>query len=95
MQEEVLNLKGFLYERMYRHPRVMRVMGNAQKALTDIFAAFMAQPSLLPREWMQSCGQPQDGQTARAVCDYVAGMTDRFALQEYRRIFHVDFPLEG
>ena len=78
---------------MYRHPRVVQVMENAQLALTQLFGAFMADPSLLPKDWMASCGAPGDRVTARAVCDYIAGMTDRFALQEYRRIFHMEFAL--
>jgi dGTPase len=90
---ELKELKEFLYRRMYRHPRVLDVMQNAQVMLTNLFAAFMTDPSLLPSDWMAQCGAPGDTVTARAVCDYVAGMTDPFALQEYRRIFHMEFPL--
>jgi dGTPase len=90
---ELLGLKAFLFRHMYRHPRVMQVMSNAQKALADLFGAFMAEPSLLPEEWTLECGKPGDARTARAVCDYIAGMTDRFALQEYKRLFRVEFPL--
>ena len=90
---ELLELKSFLFRRMYRHPRVMQAMEGAQKALADLFGAFMADPSRLPEEWAAECGKPDDAKTARAVCDYIAGMTDRFALQEYKRIFLVEFPL--
>jgi dGTPase len=90
---ELKHLKEFLYRRMYRHPRVLDVMQNAQVMLTNLFDAFMADPSLLPSDWMAQCGAPGDTVTARAVCDYIAGMTDPFALQEYRRIFHMEFPL--
>ena len=90
---DLLELKAFLFRRMYRHQRVIDVMQNAQVALTRLFGAFMADPSLLPKDWIVQCGAPGDRVTARAVCDYVAGMTDRFALQEYRRIFHMEFPL--
>jgi dGTPase len=78
---------------MYRHHRVMDVMTNAQKALTALFDAFIAEPNLLPKDWTEQCGAAGERQTARAVCDYIAGMTDRFALQEYRRLFHAEFPL--
>jgi dGTPase len=90
---ELLELKVFLFRRMYRHPRVMQVMTGAQQALADLFNAYMNDPSRLPREWAAECGAPGDRRTARAVCDYIAGMTDRFALQEYKRIFLVEFPL--
>jgi len=78
---------------MYRHQRVIEVMQGAQRMLTQLFQALMDNPSLLPNDWSAQCGLPGESRTARAVCDYVAGMTDRFALQEYRRIFHMDFPL--
>jgi dGTPase len=91
--QEVLRLKDFLFRHMYRHERVMNVMTNAQNALTDLFGAFLADPSSLPEDWSQACGRPGDAQTARAVCDYIAGMTDPFALQEYKRIFHMEFRL--
>jgi dGTPase len=93
LHAELLLLKAFLYRRMYRHPRVLEVMQDAQKALTSLFDAFMADPSLLPKEWMQACGNRGDRRSARAVCDYIAGMTDRFALLEYRRIFGSESPL--
>jgi len=93
LRSEVQELKSFLYRRMYRHQRVIEVMQGAQRMLTQLFQALMDNPSLLPNDWSAQCGLPGESRTARAVCDYVAGMTDRFALQEYRRIFHMDFPL--
>jgi dGTPase len=90
---ELADLKGFLLRRMYRHPRVALVMQNAQLALTQLFGAFLADPSLLPKDWKESCGAPSDKVTARAVCDYIAGMTDRFALQEHGRILHIEIPI--
>jgi dGTPase len=93
MRDGVTALKAFLYRSMYRHARVMTVMTNAQVALTRLFNAFIAAPDLLPKDWSDQCGVGSDRRTARAVCDYIAGMTDRFALQEYRRLFHADFPL--
>jgi dGTPase len=90
---ELTELKDFLFRRMYHHPRVVEVMQNAQLALTQLFGAFVADPSLLPQDWMESCGPLSDKVTARAVCDYIAGMTDRFALQEHRRILHIEIPI--
>jgi dGTPase len=91
--KDVLALKEFLYRRMYRHQRVLEVMANAQDCLTEVFDAFMTSLGLLPKDWTDQCGSPGDTRTARAVCDYIAGMTDRYLLQEYQRIFHREFPL--
>jgi dGTPase len=93
VRADLSGLKEFLSFRMYRHKRVMQVMQNAQVALTSLFGAFMADPALLPPDWMAQCRGAGDSVTARVVCDYIAGMTDGFALQEYRRIFHMEFAL--
>ena len=93
MRSDLSGLKAFLSLRMYRHQRVLQVMQNAQVALTRLFGAFMADPALLPKDWMDQCPAAGDPITARVICDYIAGMTDSFALQEYRRIFHMEFPL--
>ncbi len=93
LQAEIVGLKEFLGRRMYRHERVLDVMRNAQHCLSEVFDALMASPALLPRDWTDQCGSPGDARTARAVCDYIAGMTDRYLLQEYQRIFHREFPL--
>jgi dGTPase len=93
MAGEMAALKKFLNRRMYRHPRVIEVMENAQKVLAALFGAFISDPTLLPKDWTESCGTQGSRRTARAVCDFIAGMTDRFALQEYRRVFHVEYPL--
>ena len=93
LRSDVGALKEFLGRRMYRHERVLDVMHNAQHCLSEVFDALMAAPALLPRDWTDQCGRPGDTRTARAVCDYIAGMTDRYLLQEYQRIFHREFPL--
>jgi dGTPase len=90
---DIVALKEFLGRRMYRHHRVLDVMANAQHCLTEVFDALMTAPGLLPRDWTDQCGGAGDARTARAVCDYIAGMTDRYLLQEYQRIFHREFPL--
>jgi dGTPase len=93
MRGGIVALKEFLHRSMYRHRRVVEVMTNAQAGLTALFDAFITDPNLLPKDWMEQCGAAEETRTARAVCDYIAGMTDRFALQEYRRLFHAEFPL--
>jgi dGTPase len=93
MSEEVVALKAFLFERMYRHPRVTEAMGNAQRVVRDLFAAYCADPALMPADWAEICRSKDADTTARAVCDYIAGMTDSYALQEHKRIFHIEIPL--
>lgn len=93
MSEQAGALKGFLFRAMYRHRRVVNVMTGAQRGLTRLFEALLADPGLLPKDWAAQCKGKERRQTARAVCDYVAGMTDRFAIQEYRRLFGQPFPL--
>jgi dGTPase len=93
MASEIAALKEFLFARMYRHPRVMASMRKAQTVVADLFRAFSGDPSLLPADWAASCGAPDDEQTARVVRDYIAGMTDRYALQEHKRIFHTEIAL--
>jgi dGTPase len=77
-------LKNFLYQRMYRHTRVIRMQMKADRLLGELFGAYVAEPGQLPRSAQQrieSEGLP------RAVCDYIAGMTDRFALDEHAKMF--------
>jgi dGTPase len=93
MSAELIALKNFLLTRMYRHPHVMASMRKAQGVVTDLFGAFSADPSLLPPDWAALCGKPGDSVTAGVVRDYIAGMTDRFALEEHRRIFHTEIDL--
>jgi len=91
--KDFMVLKGFLHARMYRHPRVMEVMDRAQALVTALFGAFMDAPSLLPGDWALACDGPGGRNTARAVCDYIAGMTDGFAQSEYARVFGREFRL--
>jgi dGTPase len=78
-------LEAFLYERFYQHYTVRRMMNKATAFLTEMFGAYLADPRMLPPEH-QAAAETYGAE--RAVCDYVAGMTDRFAQQEYRRLFH-------
>jgi dGTPase len=93
MAAEIRRLKGFLFERMYRHPRVMDSMGKARQVVAELFSALSADPGLLPPDWALACGMPNDAATAAVVRDYIAGMTDRFALQEHARITHTEISL--
>jgi len=91
--EDVAALKRFLFAHMYRHPRVMVPMGRAQVLVTELFSALSADPDLMPADWTAQCGSPGDSVTGGVVRDYIAGMTDRFAMLEYGRIFHTDIEL--
>lgn len=93
MSAQVAALKSFLFARMYRHPRVTASMANAQRVVSELFTAFSREPGLLPTDWQTSCGNPMDAATAGVVRDYIAGMTDRFALEEHKRIFHTEIVL--
>jgi dGTPase len=82
-------IKIFLKERMYRHPRVMLVMGEAESILFDLFAQYQKSPRDLPPEWLPPTGEGAETETERArrIGNFIAGMTDRFALTEHQRLF--------
>jgi len=79
-------LKDFLYARLYRHYRVVRMQVKAERILTNLFNAYRSEPSILPthvQEQVESAG------LERTICDYIAGMTDRFAIEEHQKLFDV------
>ena len=80
-------IKKFLFERMYRHPSVMDARAKAGKVARDLFAAFFADRDLMPEEWHQGLEDAPPDKVARRVCDYIAGMTDRYAWREHERLF--------
>jgi len=83
-------LKAVQMEKMYRHPKITASMTRAQAVVTDLYEAFVVDSSLLPGEWAQAARQAEPGSVAR---DYIAGMTDRYALAEYSRVFHTEIQL--
>jgi dGTPase len=85
-QEEAA-IKAFLKQRMYRHERVMRVMGEAEQILFDLFARYQETPGDLPAEWVEETERETEGGRARRIGNFIAGMTDRFALMEHQRLF--------
>jgi hypothetical protein len=72
---------------MYRHERVMRIMRDAERLVGDLFARYSAEPEVLPEEWRHGLDGGDAGQRARHIADFIAGMTDRFALTEPARRF--------
>jgi len=89
MQAADKAIKGFLYPHMYRHPRVMKVRVQAAEVVRRLTRAFLAEPGLKPGEWALAAqaARSDEMRVARLICDYIAGMTDRFALAEHRRLF--------
>ncbi len=83
-------LRAFLFERMYKHYKVNRMRSQAKRILNDLFELFNAEPNTLPPPWRQDAEQTTDDRRARIVCDYIAGMTDNYAIEEHRRLFNLD-----
>ena len=79
-------IKAFLTARMYRHPRVLGIMAEAQRALRELFAHYFERPADMPTEWTKGLAGGDESK-ARRIADFIAGMTDNFALEEHRRFF--------
>ena len=90
MRENDRALKRFLFERMYRHERVFRATVEASQTVRDLFAAYLAEPAMLPPEWRSEAGEAGSPETARLVADYIAGMTDRYAFEAHGRLTGTD-----
>ena len=80
-------IKGFLYPRMYRHPRIMRIMGDAERAVCALFARYSEKPADMSAEWAQTVEAGDEADRPRRTADFIAGMTDRYALIEHGRLF--------
>ena len=76
-------LKKFLFDNLYRHYRVLRMTTKARRIVHELFAAFLDDPRLLPPDYRRGAFNEQ----ARAISDYIAGMTDRYAIREHKRLF--------
>lgn len=88
MQRRNRELKDFLYKKLYRHYRVVRMQVKAEKLISEIFHAYLAEPLMLP-DGVQTFAETRG--LERTICDYIAGMTDRFAIEEHQKLFN---PLE-
>ncbi len=82
-------LKDFLMQNFYRHPRLVRMSVKANRLLSELFHAYLAEPLQLPRE-IQTRLQRGPDAPERVICDYIAGMTDRYAISEHRKLFDPD-----
>ena len=85
-------LRTFLFERMYRHHKVNRMMSQARRIVRELFGLFITEPETLPPPWRDRAKATGGDMTkrARVVCDYIAGMTDTYAIDEHRRLFNLE-----
>ena len=90
LQDKQQALRAFLYEKMYKHYKVNRMRSQAKRILKELFELFHAEPETLPPPWRLDAEQATNKRRARLVCDYIAGMTDNFAIDEHRRLFNLD-----
>lgn len=84
---ELTGLKAFLFRNVYRHSRIDRIMTNAESVLTDLFARYIADDLMLPDGRGTLLAGLDEDERALRICDFIAGMTDRFAIAEHRRLF--------
>jgi dGTPase len=89
MAADIARLKGFLLQRVYRHERVMRVMRDAEGIVHDLFGRYLGETSAMPATWYAASRGLSERRLARLIADFVAGMTDRYAIGEHRRLFDV------
>lgn len=87
MRQNDAALKAFLFQHMYRHYKVNRMASKARRVVKDLYSLLVEEPECLPPDWQAGCDGGGNPGTARVVADYIAGMTDRKALDEHRRLF--------
>ena len=80
-------LRDFLYQNMYTHFKVNRMMSTAARVVSELFDLFILEPELLPKPLFEQTTGPETFETARVVCDYIASMTDRFAISEHKKLY--------
>jgi dGTPase len=90
MREKNRVLQFFLSEHMYRHERVLAIMMRARRIVRDLFEAYMADARLLPQGWREEALLDDESRHAQQVCDFIAGMTDSYALEQHRRLFGLE-----
>ena len=83
-------LREFLFVRMYRHPKVNRMMSQARRVVRELFGLYLGEPDALPAPWRDRANAADTMKRARIVCDYIAGMTDTYAIDEHRRLFNLE-----
>ena len=89
MEVKHREIKSFLHDRVYRHHTVNGSMSKARRIMRDLYDLYLAEPEVLPEEWRGAALDGDETTKARIICDYMAGMTDRFAMEEHRRLFDI------
>jgi dGTPase len=84
MTREIAELRAFLFSEFYLHPRIKTIMSGAQKVVSDLYAYFTVNPDKLPESWRKAAAE---GEPERVISDFVAGMTDRLAMETHRGLF--------
>jgi dGTPase len=84
---QMQGLKEYLFVHVYRHPRVMALMAAAERIVADLFQCYMGTPANMPASWQAAGAIEKEGERAGLVADFVAGMTDRYAIKEHQRLF--------
>jgi dGTPase len=91
MHADLSALRQFLHARMYRHYRVNRTRSQARRILRELFDLYMQEPDVMPGAWFARAeAKADEAGKARVVCDYIAGMTDRYAIEEHRKLFSLE-----
>jgi dGTPase len=80
-------IKGFLYPRMYRQPRIVRIMDDAERVIVDLYSRYASDPDAIPTDWAHAGVRDDEPSRSRRIADFIAGMTDRYALVEHARLF--------
>jgi dGTPase len=86
---QIREIRSFLFQRMYRHEHVMVIMDQAKEVVRGLFRQYFAHPESLSEEWRDQAMALEEPKRARLVADYIAGMTDRYALREYKNFFGI------
>lgn len=90
MAEKNRVLQSFLRKRMYHNDKITGIMDRARRVVRDLFDAYMGDPGLMPAGWREHGYADDDSDFARQVCDFIAGMTDRYAIEQHKRLFDLD-----
>ncbi len=89
---QLKKLKSFLFDNVYRNFKVNRITSKTRTIIQDLFTHFMSHPTSLPQDWQQEIDIKNDQELATKITDYIAGMTDRFAVDEHKRVFDIYTP---
>ena len=90
MAEKNRMLQSFLRRKVYHHDKITEIMGRARRVVRDLFEAYMSEPDLMPQGWRDQGYADDQSDFARQVCDFIAGMTDRYAIEQHKRLFDLD-----